>query len=615
MRYNVPMDKTLDTLKSQDRDSMSEQDMLAYVTLLEAEAERLEAKSKKLEDEHNALIVECKKLEDEHIAECKRLKAQYDAEIDKFIELVRIANARYWGAKSEKILPHQLSLFNDCEAVCDNSTEPSLEEVVFKAVRKAKRKISVDLATSDLPKVVIEHTLSGDEGICPVCADSFSEMKVETTYKLKKIPAHLEIEEHRRHVYICNSCSQNNAKGKDIKAQIVRAPMPAPPIERSFATPSLIASVIYDKYTRSLPLYRIEQDFIRTSDIHIPRNTLAAWMMSVSNRWFSKIYEAMKSHLLCATHLFADETRVQVLKEPKRKPSDKSYMWVWTTGADEIPITLFEYSESRSAQIPKDFLGGKTDFYLQCDGYQVYKKLDPGITVCACLSHARRKFTDIVKAIPKSSAKTSIAYEAVERLDHIFHIDHTFSELTASERKERRDKELKAHMEAFFVWAKVCLGKATPGMSLYKALQYALNQQPYIMNVFLDGRLELSSNRVERAIRPFAIARRNFLFSDTPNGAEASAVLFSVVQTAIANKLKPFEYLCWVLTEMPQCDLLHTPESVTRFLPWSKEVPEYCRLKLGEQTQAEAEEPILLPSGIDTETIEAAIESFEEESL
>lgn len=614
------MAKAFEILKSEDLQTLSEAEIAAYISAFEAEIEKkdavlkvLEAKNKKLEAERCELEAENEKYATERVeleAEKDQLKKKYEAEVRKLIEMIRISNARYFGAKSEKICPDQISLFNDMEAAADDSPEPSIEHVVSKKARKAKRKISVDLANSNLPRTIIEHTIAEGDLNCSQCAGALSEMNIETTYKLKKIPAHFEIEEHRRHVYICKTCSKENAEGADAKAEIVRAPIPVPPIENSFATPSLIASVIDDKYTRSLPLYRIEQDLTRSSEIQIGRNTMANWVIHVADRWFSKIYDCMKDHLLSASYLLADETKVQVLKEPKRKPKDKSYMWVFATGRDDIPITLFEYSESRAAAIPKAFLGGKTGFFLQCDGYQVYKTIDPGITVVACLAHARRKYTDIVKALPSVVADSSNAAVAVAKIDEMFSLDHSFDGLLPEERKKQRLEKLGPPLESYFVWVRAILPEATPDMSFAKALQYSLNQEPYIMNILLDGRLELSSNRVERCIRPFAIGRRNFLFSDTPKGAHASAILYSVVQTAIANDLKPFDYLNWVLEEMPQCDLKLNPEDIQRFLPWASTVPTHCCLKPSERT--ETEEPVLLPPDIDIEEIESAIESLEE---
>jgi len=435
-------------------------------------------------------------------------------------------------------------------------------------------------------------------------------MKVEATKKVAFIPAHFEVEEHRRHVGICPACSAANAKGEEVKAVIVRAPARPSLIERSIATPSLVAGIAYEKYVNSMPIARIERDFGRKG-LALPRSVMANWMMRLGCGWLSPLVGRMKELLLARPVLHSDDTRVLVLKEPGRSPTSTSYMWVWATAEHDVPIRLFEYHPSRAKEVVTGFLGEWSGF-LHCDGYGLYHGLDERITVVGCLAHVKRGFSDIVKAAGKDIPPHSVALEALRRINNIFHIDKGHKGLAPDIRKAKRESELRPLMESFFLWCEEMRDKALPGYKLAEALTYALNQKKYIMNVFEDGRLDLTNNACERAIKPFALCRRNFLFSDTPRGAAASAAIFSVVQTALANKLKPYEYLKWLLEELPHTDLTGDPTKIDQYLPWSKTIPGICRMSPDEASR-EPIEPVLLSPEIDVDELENAINHAEQQ--
>ena len=502
------------------------------------------------------------------------LKKAY-TDMDRLIEQIKLMSARAFGSKSEKVAPNQLPLFNECEFESEEAApEPAIDSALPK--RKDRRrggKRVIDFSKFDTE--VIEHDIPADERRCHECEGELVEMNVEVTRKLKIIPAHLVVEEHRRHVYKCMHCCGENAKGEETPAVIVRAAMPEAPIPGSFATSSLLAWIAYGKYVNSLPLYRIEAD-LHSLGANISRQNMANWMINIYERWLSLIHARMKQKLLERDVLHADETGIQVLKEPKRSPKSKSYMWLFASGKYDIPIYIFEYHETRSQAIPNAFLANWNG-YLTTDGYQPYFTMKAGgeIVHLACLVHIRRKFADIIKAAggdEKAALTASVALEARRLIDEMFAIDKDFDEMTPEARHLAREKKLKPKMEAFKAWVDEEFPKASPRLALERALKYARKYFPYTMNVLKDGRLELDNNLAERAIRPFAVGRRNWLFSDTPKGADASAAIYSVMTTAKMNGLNPRLYLEWLLDEMPNAGRL-TDEVLDGFMPWSEQVP------------------------------------------
>lgn len=428
-----------------------------------------------------------------------------------------------------------------------------------------------------------------------------------------------KVEKHRRHVYRCNTCSKANAQGEDTSAVIVRAKGESGPIPNSFATASLIAYIIYGKYVNAMPLYRIEQDF-KMLGVNLSRQNMANWVMGAHERWLSLIHQKMKSELLSHNLIHADETVVQVLKEPNREAKKKSRMWLFCSSEHDTPVCIFEYHETRRKGVVQDFLSGWTGT-LTTDGYKPYFNLGiKDITNTACLVHIRRYFAQIVKAAggdEKAASVQSVALEARNRIDEIFAQDKKLDKLAAdrnfNKRKHKRIKTIKPLMEDFYTWAKDQLMHATPKLALYRALEYAIEYWPYVENVLHDGRLELSNNVAERAIKPFVIGRKNWLFSDTPRGAHASAAIYSIVETAKLNGLNPRLYIEWLLEQMPNADVLND-ETLDSFMPWSAHVPESCRLapsKIKKLQEATAE-PIV---DIDRNTLDDEMENNEQENV
>ena len=526
--------------------------------------------------------------------------AAVKAERDRLIELVRLSNQRFFGCKSEKVIPDQLSLFNDMEAAADGSPEPEFDEAVPARPRRRGGKRRIDY--SKLEQVVVRHELPAGSRECPECGAGLEEFKVEVTYSLRMAPAHLVAERHERAVYRCPECCGANAAGAETPAAIVRAPMPRPPIRGSFATPSLIAYIVNGKYSNSLPLYRMERE-LGCLGAEISRQNMANWVMRAWELWLSRLRARMRERLLAGDIVHADETEVQVLREPGREAKRKSRMWLFASPSCDHPIYVYEYNPTRSGKVAEDFLRGWSG-WLVTDGYRPYFALDNGGEVrnVACLVHIRRKFAEIVKLAggdAKAEGAGSVALAARRRIDAMFAADSRFDEMAAAGEWERRrlgrERDLRPLMEEFFIWAQAGRMEATPRMALDKALEYAVKYWPYAMGALDDGRLPLDNNLAERGIKPFVIGRKNFLFSDTPRGAEASAGMYSIVVTAKTNGLNPRKYVQWLLEEMPNAENPDDPAYLDSLMPWSESVPAEIRLKpkAAEEAARMADDPII----------------------
>lgn len=567
-------------------DSLTKDEQITYLldltSSLELKIDALSCDNDALAKD-NALLAEDIAILAKDNAVIKKQADFYKSELDKLIEQVKAANARAWGVKSEKAKPYQISLFNDMEAVSDTATaEPDLDELLPK--KRRKKKTSIDY--SSFETTVIEHEISEAGRICPSCDATMTEMGIETKRTLKLIPAHLICEEHHRHVYVCKVCSAKNAKDAETKVEIRKADMPRLPIEKSAATPSLLAHILHQKYSLAQPIYRISEDMKRSNGLTLTRQTLANWVIGCHERWFVLIYALMAEKLLERDILMIDETQVQVLKEPDRSPLSKSYMWLFASNADGRPIYIFAYHPTRARSVVAGFLEGWTGT-IMADGYAAYDDLGGNITRLSCIIHIRRKYSEILKGLDRKTIESMpgiVSAEALRQINEIIHIDNSFDAMGTDERKAARLEKLKPKMDAFFEWCLIKRDDAMPSMALSRALNYTIAQWPRLSNVFADGRLPLDNNFAERAIRPFAVGRKNWLFSDTPRGADASAAIYSIMTTAKGNDLKPREYIEWLLEMMPNTDNLNDRTVLERFLPWSDEIPEHCRITAEEAT-------------------------------
>ena len=299
--------------------------------------------------------------------------------------------------------------------------------------------------------------------------------------------------------------------------------------------------------------------------------------MHGANIWLKLLYDRMHIYLLEERVIHADETTMQVLDEEGKSATSKSYMWLYASSHYGRQIFLYDYQPSRAKRHPKTFLGG-FNRYLQTDGYPGYNDVSD-VTLVGCFAHARRGFTDALKALPKDSTVTrTTAGEGVDFCNKLFKIEQDLKNLTPEKRYEIRLQKSKPVLEAFLSWLNSKSKQVLPKSSLGKAIKYCLNQWPKLEAFLLDGNLEISNNRAERAIKPFVIGRKNFLFSKSPKGATASAIVYSIVETAKANNPSPFHYLNYVFEALPNIDSEDHRE-LDALLPWSESLPSDIKVK------------------------------------
>ncbi len=475
----------------------------------------------------------------------------------------------------------QLSmLFNEAEVCADQETEEADDSVAVAAHKRHKKhEYTLDELPEDVPVEVVEHRLTEEELVCPECGNPMTEIGKEVRRRVKIIPAQVVVVEDRYYTYACQTCKQEN-----IETPVVKAAREPNCIPGSFATPEAIAHVMTQKFVMGSPLYRQEQEFKRQG-IPLSRQTMSNWLQWSAEHLLTPVYDRLHQELLKREVLHADETTLQVLHEPDKPAQSKSYMWLYRTSGDaDQAIVLYEYQPGRGACHPKTFLTGFKG-YLHTDGYAGYHSLPEEITVVGCWAHARRKFDEAMKSLPKGKAKNSSAAQGLSYCNLLFKIEEGLAGLSPEERYEQRLKQEKPVLDAMLAWANT--RAAAPKSALGKALSYLKDQWPYLCNYLKDGRLELSNNRAERSIKPFVIDRKNFLFANTPGGAKSSAVIFSLIETARENGLDPYRYLVWLLQTASQlcpADPTSDPNSewAAKLLP--ADAPESCRSGAHSQT-------------------------------
>lgn len=497
---------------------------------------------------------------------------ELNKKMDLMLEQMAIMNNARFGRKTEKIavLDEQLSFFNEIEACADESHP---EEDVTVIVPSYKRKKSAGKRNDDLsgfPVKIVIHEIPEDE-LNILFPNGYTHLPDETYTKLNFIPASYEVLEHHRCVY----------KSKDDE-RIVKAPHPADMLEKSIATPSLVSAILNAKYTNALPLYRIEKDFER-NDIHISRQTMSNWVITATERYLSLVYDKMKKELLNSRIVHADETPLLVAKDG-REGMHKSYMWVYRSGSNcaANDVVIYDYQKNRKQSAPLEFLNGYSGV-LVTDGYEVYhgieRKKTEEIQVAGCWVHAKRKFSNVKKAGKSPACEERLSEKIIAKISRIFHEDNKLDMLPPEERLLKRQGKIKKLVDEFFVFLKSEEPNVLSEGETGKGIRYCLNQEQYLRRFIDNPEIPMDNNAAELAIRSFTIGRNNWRIIDTINGAEASAMLYSIVETAKANNLKIYDYFCHLLTEIPK----HMNDTNLNFLdellPWSKELPEEIHKK------------------------------------
>ena len=461
----------------------------------------------------------------------------------------------------------KIVFFNEAETVAaEDNTQEEPESVSRRKPKKKQGKREGDL--EGLPVVVVEHSLTDEELADKFGKDSWKQLPDEVYRRYSFTPAKVEVEEHHVKVYA----------GKKTQ-EVIKAPHPQALLRGSLVSPSLEAAVMNAKYVNAVPLYRQEQEFGRCG-LHISRQNMANWTIQCADRYLAVLYDCLHEKLYGYHVLQADETPVLVNKDG-RPAGAKSYMWVYRTGRmyTERQIVLYEYQKTRNASHPREFL---KDFNGVCvtDGYQVYHTIEcerEDLRIAGCWSHARRRFDEAVKALPKQKQKDSRAYLALTMIQAICREEKQLKDLPAGERKNRRQLSVKPLVEAYFVWVRENLPKVPQKSRTWEGFQYSLNQEKYLKVFLDDGEVPMDNNAAEQSIRGFCIGKKNWVMIDTIAGAKSSAIIYSIAETAKANNLKPYDYFEYLLTEIPK----HLDDTGRSFLddllPWSPGLPANCR--------------------------------------
>jgi transposase len=482
---------------------------------------------------------------------------QLEAKVRWFEEQFHLARHKQFGPSSERSVKEQRNLFNEAE---DISEAGPVDEEIRQTITYERKKPGRKPIPKDLPIERIEYRLSDEERICAACNGLMHEMSEELRHEVKLVPAQVKIVQHARIVYGCRNCEKTG-----IEVPIKTAKAPRPVIEKGLASPSALAYVMTMKFVDGVPLYRQEQHYARLG-IDLSRGVLSNWMLKGSE-WLEMMYGRMKQTLLEQGILHADETTLQVLKEPGRAAESQSYMWLYRTGSQGPPIVLYEYQQTRSGEHPRNFLKGFKG-YLHADGYAGYHDI-PDVTLCGCWAHLRRKFDEALKGLPpRKRSSGSRANEALDRINRLFAIERELKRCTPEERLQIRNLKSRPVVEEFRKWLDDIFPGIMPKSLLGLAINYGRNQWPKLVRFLEDGRIEIDNNRAERSIKPFVIGRKNWLFCNTPKGARASATIFSIIETAKENGINPYAYLNHLFEKLPNLEA-REKSALDQLLPWN----------------------------------------------
>ena len=510
----------------------------------------------KLPDDIDAL----KELLIEQAALVARLEAGKDAaekenvRLDGMVlslqEQLNLALARRYAASSEKLSPDQIYLFDEAESEAlthtDNGTET--DETVEVPAHQRKKRGRKPLPDT-LPRVDRVYEITAEQRHCPHDGRLLAEIGEVTSEQLDIVPAKIQVIRHIRKQYACD-CGQC----------IQTAPLPAQPIPKSLASPGLLAHVTVSKYQDALPLYR-QETILQRIGVDIPRATLANWMIK-AGALVQPIINLLRDRLVDYDIVQMDETTVQVLKEPGKSAQSKSYLWLQRGGPPEQPIVLYDYDSSRSQAVPGRLLNGYKG-YLQTDGYSGYNAVVQSnqLTHVGCMAHARRKFSEAVKAQGKNK-KAGKAQHGLALIQKLYRVEKQARAFTPEQRHEHRQSQAKPILDRLRHWLDDSLPQVPPGTAAGKALNYLNNEWSKLIGYLDDGRLEIDNNLAENAIRPFVIGRKNWLFSGSVAGVKASANLYSLIETAKVCGLEPYAYLRYLYTHLPRATSVEDIEAL-----------------------------------------------------
>ena len=509
----------------------------------------------------------------------QRTVEQLNKNIELLTEEVASLKQARFGRKSEKGLSvmdgQYVLIFNETEVTIDLHKEDlpteEADEAQETSVSAHKRKKPVGKRKEDLSKIqdreIVTHELSEEELLALFPDGRWSRLPDEVYERAELIPSRLKVYEHHVAVY----------KGTASR-KIVKAPRPNDLLRNSIATPGFVAAVGNAKYVNAIPVNRLCDEIERIDNVRILPQDMCYWLNTCANRYLCKMTDRLHAEIAHCHVVQADETPCLVNKDD-RPAGSKSYMWVYRSGSyEDHPFILYDYQKTRKSDHPREFL---KDFHGICvtDGYQVYHTIAderPDLTIAGCMAHAKRKFADVVKTMGKAS-KGTFAEKALGLIDTMYHFEKQYTDLSPEDRLQKRQERIAPLLDVFFSYLKTEGASIAPKSKTGEAIAYCLNQEKYLRVFLTDGAVPMDNNAAERSIRPFCLGKKNWQIIDTVSGARASAIWYSLAETAKANNLKPYEYFKYLLEEIPKHGEFEDESYLEDLLPWSESIPEYCR--------------------------------------
>lgn len=499
---------------------------------------------------------------------------EMDEKLQRIMEQLVLSKQERFGKSSEKMndygqmyfveIDGKIVFFNEAEAVCDLEVPDDTDVVPRKKKTVGKKEMNM----SGLPVNRIDHYLSNDELEAEFGKNGWKQLPDEVSRRYHFVPARVEVDEHHVGVYASKT-----------DEHMIKAPHPKALLHGSPVSSTLAAAIMNSKYVNAVPLYRTEKEFERYG-IAVNRKNMAYWMIRLAEEYLGVLYDFLHQKLYEYHVIQADETPCLVNKDG-RSAGSKSYMWVYRSGYlyQKEQIVLYEFQKTRNASHPREFLKNYSGICVT-DGYQVYHTLEKekeDLIIAGCWVHARRRFDEALKVIPKEARTKSNAYLVMKQIQAIYREEGKLRELSSEERLQQRQLVIKPLVDALFVYIKSTNQDISAKTKLGDAYGYILNQEKYLRVFLTDGDVPIDNNASERAIKGFCIGKKNWQVIDTISGAKSSAIIYSIAETAKANNLKPYEYFEYLLSVIPE----HMDDTAKNFLedllPWSEKLPEYIR--------------------------------------
>lgn len=493
------------------------------------------------------------------IALLQKENAELKRKLEHTNEVFANAQRAWFGQSSEKnsyVLHDQASFFNEAEKEqAPKAEEPTPDTILVPQHERKKKRSQADMLNGLPEEVLLE--LPEDQLVCGKCGGKMKPIgKKFLRHEMMIIPKQMKLLAYYAVTYACDSCEKDTGF-----AHIVTVKPPVPLMKHSLASPSTVAYIMTQKYVDGLPLARQEKMWAREG-ISLSRATMANWVIRCSDTWLKPLYKHMKQELLTHSVIHADETVVQVLKEDGKPATSESRMWLYASAAlIRHQVRLFEYQPDRSGKRPEAFLKDFTGV-LVTDGYQGYNLLTK-VTHCGCWAHTRRKWRE---AMPDgTTVKTSKAAVGFQYCNKLFAEERKCADYKPEYRQEYRQNKEMPLLEEYYAWLNTL--HPEKGSKLEEAVRYSLNQKQQLTAFLSNGEVPISNNLAENAIRPFTLGRKNWLFCDTTKGAEASAIMYSLVESAKANGVEPFAYLQHVLLQLPYLGKTHSHQELESLMP------------------------------------------------